>query len=115
MPLRAQDWIRERMRQGGFDVSHFPLAPWERYRSAVLPLFQHIGINCVLDVGANVGDYGLALRSLGYKGWILSFEPVSATYARLAENAKGDPRWATFRFALGDENAERAINVMSSD
>ena len=33
-------------------------------------------VNCVIDVGANVGQFGIALRRAGYRGCIVLFEPV---------------------------------------
>jgi len=68
-------------------------------------------INCVLDVGANVGQFGRSLRRSGYTGRIVSFEPVSHMAARLRAAAEGDPDWHVFEFALGDDPGELEINI----
>src|SRR5512132_480081 len=56
-------------------------------------LFERYAIDCVLDVGANVGQYGTELRHAGYRGRLLSFEPVPAPAARRRQAAAGDPEW----------------------
>ena len=71
-------------------------------------------IDCVLDVGANSGQYGLFLRALGYKGYILSFEPVSSVFYSLLENCEKDEKWFCFNYALGDKNEEKVLNVYKS-
>lgn len=49
-------------------------------------LFNFLDIKCVLDVGANKGQYRDFLRQhVGYKGLILSFEPISALAKNLME------------------------------
>jgi FkbM family methyltransferase len=77
-------------------------------------LFSKLRINCVLDVGANVGQYGRFLRSLGYVGEIVSFEPVAATFERLREAAAGDPAWQVHQMALGAAPAELDLHVAAS-
>ena len=47
---------------------------WFGGRAALRKLLAKLDINCVIDVGANRGQYGLVLRQLGYKGLIVSFE-----------------------------------------
>lgn len=69
--------------------------------------------DCVIDVGANAGQFGLRLRNLGYRGWIVSFEPVRETFDRLADLASGDPRWRVHRLALGSSAESRPIYVAS--
>lgn len=77
-------------------------------------LFSKLAINCVLDVGANVGQYGRFLRSLGYEGEIVSFEPVQSTFERLQQESAGDPRWQVHHLALGAADAEMDLRVASS-
>ena len=71
-------------------------------------------IDCVFDVGANTGQYAQLLRSLGYDGEIISFEPVSAVYDVLLENSASDAHWHCFNLALGDKHEQRSIKVYSS-
>ena len=64
-------------------------------------LFDRLQPQCVLDVGANEGQYGQQLRDIGYAGWIVSFEPVADVFQSLARVAAGDSRWLTFPLAVG--------------
>tara|TARA_B100001964_G_scaffold242022_1_gene315779 strand:- start:1117 stop:1842 length:726 start_codon:yes stop_codon:yes gene_type:complete len=95
-------------RRLGYDIVQFnqdnPL--WRRIR-----LFEDAGINHVLDVGANSGDYGHALRSFGYSGRITSFEPLPEAFAELAGCAASDPLWTYENLALGDKQETRKINI----
>ena len=77
----------------------------------VWKVLRFLRIDCVLDVGAHRGEYALLLRSLGFRGRIVSFEPVSAVYADLAAAAERDPAWETRRVALGSQDEKRTINV----
>jgi FkbM family methyltransferase len=72
------------------------------------------GVNIVLDVGANVGQFGELLRLKGYKGKIISFEPISAIYQTLAAKAAADGNWKASNFALGAESGNTMINVSSA-
>ena len=75
-------------------------------------LFPRLNVNCVWDVGANIGYYGFLLRSfVRYDGPLLSFEPVSGEYEKLVNRAANDDRWQTFKMALGSRDEERAIKV----
>lgn len=77
-------------------------------------LFALRDINCVLDVGANYGQYGIMLRDAGYRGRIISFEPVSASYQHLQQTAAKDGNWDAYNFALGSMEREQEINVTAA-
>jgi FkbM family methyltransferase len=80
----------------------------------VAEVLRRVQINCVIDVGGNVGWYGAFLRAIGYEGRIVSFEPVSDAFARLEARAAGDPNWTTHRLAIGSTNAVVSVNVASN-
>lgn len=77
-------------------------------------VFKAKAIDCVIDVGANSGQYGRFLRELGFDGYIVSFEPVSRVFEKLQEAAAKDGKWLCYQLALGDEPGEKAINVYES-
>jgi FkbM family methyltransferase len=78
-------------------------------------LFSLLGIDLLIDVGANRGEYGLSRRRTGYKGEIISFEPLSASYASLRALAGDDPKWTVGdRMAIGDRSDEIEINLASN-
>lgn len=74
-------------------------------------LLSHFGIDKILDVGANVGQYASQMRKFGFRGEIISFEPMQEAFAALTSAASVDPLWKTNRFALGDEDTESEINI----
>jgi FkbM family methyltransferase len=65
-------------------------------------------VDLVVDVGANIGQYGRLLRDWGYDGRILSFEPMRDEYAVLSRVADADGWWETVRSA---DDGELAIHV----
>lgn len=71
-------------------------------------------INLVIDVGANNGQFGRLLREIGYKGDILSFEPVSSTFEKLQKNSVNDKKWRQVKLALGNKKGTGVINVFDS-
>lgn len=72
----------------------------------------HHAIGCFIDVGANVGQTGRMLREAGYRGDIISFEPLESAHAKLRATAANDNRWSVApRMALGSEDGWTTINV----
>jgi FkbM family methyltransferase len=78
-------------------------------------VLESLQVNCIIDVGANKGEYGLMLRRIGYQGRIISFEPVREVFDKLKQTAAGDESWTTLNFACGSEESERDINIFALD
>jgi FkbM family methyltransferase len=108
--------VKRLVERGAARLGYHIIPAW-RMRSLeharhVRHLFDQLGIDVVLDVGANEGGYRTFLRrDVGFTGNIVSFEPVPAVYARLAESAADDPRWRGIAGALGDVDGQLEINV----
>ena len=74
--------------------------------------FLHsLGIDVVLDIGANVGNYVTELRAHGYQNRIVSFEPISAVFESLRSRCAPDAAWSGVNMALGDTDGRTEINV----
>jgi FkbM family methyltransferase len=78
-------------------------------------LIEGRGINLVLDVGANTGQFAQSLRTeIGYAGRIVSFEPLNAAFLMLQQNAAADPLWDCVNVALGDVETVGRINISAN-
>lgn len=78
-------------------------------------LLDHLDVDCVFDVGANMGQYAHMLRRrAGYRGRIISFEPLPEAAAEVRRKAAHDPAWTLEEIALADTPGTRAFNVMAS-
>lgn len=75
-------------------------------------LVKHHNIDLIFDIGANTGQYAEMLFSLGYKGKIVSFEPLSDAYKAMKSKAQKNPNWiAAEQCAIGEFDGEIEINV----
>jgi FkbM family methyltransferase len=85
----------------------------ERFQELVMlkRLLESLAINCVLDVGANHGQYAQELRRIGFSGKIISFEPVRSEFALLDKSFKDDTRWSGYQVALGSADGSATIKV----
>ncbi len=88
------------------------VAPTARLRHGILSGNR---VDLVIDGGASVGIYGYRLRACGYRGRIVSFEPLAGPYAELEALAAGDGLWECRRLALGASPDPAArINVTAN-
>lgn len=110
--------VKRLFRRAGYDIARYD----ERLDIARLDVAGHYlvkrralldryGIDLVLDVGANTGQYGELLRVIGYKGKIVSFEPLRAEFEKLNGTLCDDGNWTAFNYALGDRDGVATINV----
>lgn len=93
----------------GYDLSRY--LPDRHPDAQLIQLMKTYGTGLVLDVGANEGQYAIDLRSNGYQGRIVSFEPLSSAYGKLARAASKDPLWQCVNSALGSAPGRNTINI----
>lgn len=110
---RALTAVRGAVRRLGLDVTRYPSRLG--YEWQLMMLLRRLRIDCVLDVGANEGQFASFLRRAGFEGHIISFEPIPEIFARLERRMGSDPRWRGMNCALGDADGEAEINVTGSD
>ena len=90
-----------------------PAAYVEKYTEwlRLKDLIEEASIDCVLDVGANIGQFARDLRLIGYRGWIVSFEPLSDAFNILEREFAGDTHWVGMQIALGNAEGTADFNI----
>lgn len=101
--------LRTIARSLGYDI--FRLERQARIETHLAALLPHLGVNVVVDAGANTGQYGAMLRRFGYRGRIVSYEPLESVHAQLEAVASGDGEWLTRRLALGAQPGSATIRM----
>lgn len=102
------------LRRLGWEVQRFKRANVEQ--QVLQRVLRFTGADVVLDVGANVGQYGDLLFETGFAGTLISFEAIPAVHERLAKHAKSKGRsWLVARCAaLGSKRGQIDINVSAN-
>jgi len=96
----------------GLHVQRYPGA--DNIRGHLKELFRRRSVDCVIDVGANRGQYAGVLRDFGYNGRIVSFEPVLEAFLQLELGAADDSKWDVHKAAVGSAAGKLEINVATS-
>jgi len=69
-------------------------------------------VDVIFDVGANEGQYAKEVRSIGYKGKIVSFEPQRLAHKLLMKNSRKDDNWVVHPpVALGSKRVIRDMYI----
>lgn len=104
-----RDAIRKSFRAVGLDLIRYNFHYSEdALLKKILDQFQ---VDLVIDVGANVGQYGSLLRDLGYKNQIYSFEPIGEVFEKLQIRASKNDNWEAFNNGVGSKNESLFINI----
>ncbi len=72
-------------------------------------LLKRWSIDCVLDVGANLGGFAGEVRALGYRGHIASFEPMAGCARTLRGLAAQDGAWTVFPCDLASASGTQEL------
>jgi len=57
-------------------------------------------IDLCFDLGANSGQFALAIRKAGYENFLYSYEPNPTSFSELQFNSKLDQLWQVFQYAV---------------
>lgn len=102
--------LKRLLRKLGLEVRRY--SPAHALDAVFMKTLLSHGVNVIFDVGANTGQYGKFLRENGYRGRIVSFEPISSAWDTLAETTKADARWDVApRAAIGGSDGEIEMHI----
>ena len=107
VPLKRR--VRRGVRRLGLDVHRY--LPERDFDARRMCHLRDQRVDVVVDGGANVGQWALDLRSCGYRGLILSFEPVTDAFVGLCTSSQEDPSWRCIQAALGDTDGDARMHV----
>ena len=102
---------RSILRRLGLELRRFPQRDYEL---TLKTLIDQRGIELVVDVGANTGQFCQSLRAVEHHGDMVSFEPMQVAYAALEINSGDDARWQVRKLALGGTAGELEINIAAN-
>ena len=105
----VRDSVLRMSRALGYDIVPLREMKERDFALHLRELLMRLEIDCVLDVGANAGQYHDFLRErVQYAGMIVSFEA-------LRERSRDDGKWHVEGYALGSSEGTMPINVMVGD
>ncbi len=107
--MNAKGLLKRLARRCGYDVIRF--SPRSSPVARRIALFRHHGIDLVMDVGASTGSYAAELRTTGYEGHIVSFEPSTEAFRVLQAQASTDPNWNAVQIALGSQSGQKTLHL----
>jgi FkbM family methyltransferase len=114
MTLKSR--MRAAFRRLGWEVRRVENANLEQ--ETVKDILRLTGVAIVLDVGANIGQFGDLVLEAGFKGLLVSFEAIPEVHQRLAEHAArrgGSASWIVAPCAaLGSASGQVAINIAAN-
>jgi FkbM family methyltransferase len=103
-------FIKRLVRVFGIDVSWY--RPSKSSPAQLAKALELADITVVFDVGANEGQFAKELRDHGYRGTIVSFEPLTSARTTLLKFAARDSNWLVHdQSAIGDQDGEIEIYI----
>ena len=108
-PLRRP--VRKILQRWGYDVVRAS-------RASAVDARMHwigkLGIDLIVDVGANKGQFVGWMRERGYAGRIISFEPQAEAFKACVTRWGDDPDWQGVHCALGETPGEIEMQLAAN-
>ena len=101
--------IKKFFRIFGIEISFFN--PATSAAAQQVKALNMLGVDILFDIGANEGQFAREMREYGYKGTIVSFEPLTSARKKLLRLASDDPagRQAVSYY---DQDAETNLTLL---
>jgi FkbM family methyltransferase len=93
-----------------FNFMGYTLTKYSIYQEYNM-LMKNYGINKVIDIGANKGQFAQFIRKSGFMGELHSFEPLDEAFEKISKLSSNDKNWKVYQLAVGDTCGETEINV----
>jgi FkbM family methyltransferase len=100
-------FIKKILRKKGKQIKNYP----DDNLARRIKLVNYHNIDTLFDIGANVGQYAIDMRKLGYSKKIISFEPLKSAFKELENASLKDNNWIVNNYAIGNDNIKSVINV----
>lgn len=98
-----------------FNLDIHKLNPQSDSISQILKAISVVNTNLIFDIGANIGQFSTELKARGYRGKIVSFEPLTSARDKLIKEASKDSNWIVHkRAAIGNRSGIVEINVANN-
>lgn len=109
-PKRYEHLLRRTANRFGVDIHRH--RPTESLPGRLSRMLEHHGVDTVLDIGANVGQFAQGMREAGFRGQLVSFEPLENAHEQLLLASRNDPKWEVApRAAIGAHEGDVELNV----
>lgn len=73
------------------------------------------GFDCIIDVGANAGQFASRVLASGFKGKVISLEPQADVFEKLAIAAESFENWDVHKLGAAEQGGSREFNVYSGN
>lgn len=102
--------VQKVARMFGLELTRYRVATSSMARlQRILEFYE---VDLVLDVGANSGQFARDIRTGGYRGRIVSFEPLATAHRALLRNSRRDALWTVAPpMAIGASDGTAEIHV----
>ena len=102
-----KELIQKMLRTLGIQLKKYP----DNDLTRRIKILNYHNIDTLFDIGANVGQFAIEIRELGYSKRIISFEPLKSAFEDLKNASLKDKNWIINNYALGNEDINSVINV----
>lgn len=110
---RLKYLIRRYLKCFGIDI--YPVDFRNSVQSYLEYLFNVRGVECVVDIGANEGQYADMLLNIGFRGQIISYEPLDKPWSLLEKKAARHPNWVAAPRAAVTDSHEASVTIFETD